>query len=164
VPAVQRAAIFSKLPRDALLIGVLYFVTAAVAILLTRAQGGIALIWLSNALTAAILIRAPRVRWYRCAAALMTAAIAVNVLVAHRPLALAVVFSCLNCAEIALTVWAFRGVLRLDYPDISVNQGAVMAAVFGVAIPGLTALAAGLLLHGYSDMSFGQVDSEILAV
>jgi integral membrane sensor domain MASE1 len=68
VSAVQRGTSLSKLPRDALLIGALYFVTAAVAIVLTRVQGGISLIWLSNALAAAILIRAPRVRWYSTAA------------------------------------------------------------------------------------------------
>jgi diguanylate cyclase (GGDEF)-like protein/PAS domain S-box-containing protein len=145
------------LPRGAPLVGVLYFVTAAVAIVVTRVQGGIALIWLSNALAAAILIRAHRVRWYSTAAILMTAAIAANMLVAHRPLSLAFAFSCLNCAEIALMVWAFRAVFRFDYPDISVNQAAVMTAVFGIAIPGLTALAGGLLLQGYSGMSFGQV-------
>jgi integral membrane sensor domain MASE1 len=111
---VQRGALFSKLPRDALLIGLLYFVTAAVAIVLTRVQGGIALIWLSNALAAAILIRAPRVRWYSTATILMTAAIAANMLVAHRPLSAAIAFSAVSCAEVALMAWTFRSVFRFD--------------------------------------------------
>jgi diguanylate cyclase len=156
VLAVQRRELFSKLPRDALLIGLLYFITAAVAIVLTRVQGGIALMWLSNALSAAILIRAARVRWYSTATTLMTAAIAANMLVAHRSLSAAIAFSVVNCGEIALMVWAFRSVFRFDYPDISVSQAAVMAAVFGFAIPGLAALPGGLLLQRYAGMPLAQ--------
>lgn len=153
---MQRGALFSELPRDALLIGLLYFITAAVAIVLTRVQGGIALMWLSNALSAAILIRAARVRWYSTATTLMTAAIAANMLVAHRPLSAAIAFSAVSCAEVALMVWAFRSVFRFDYPDISVSQAAVMAAVFGFAIPGLAALPGGLLLQRYAGMPLAQ--------
>ena len=36
---------------------------------------------------------------------------------------------------------------RFPYPDITVNQAAIMTAIFGIAIPGVTAIAAGLVLH-----------------
>jgi diguanylate cyclase len=148
--------LFSTHAGQAILMGALYFFLAAVAFLLTRAQGGIALIWLANAVAAAILIRSEQARSFSTAALLAAAALAASLMVAHRPLPLAVLFSCLNCMEIGLTAWVFRRAIQYNYPVISIEQAAVMTAVFGIAIPGLAALAGGLVMNGYLGMSVSE--------
>lgn len=131
----------------AVLVGLGYLLASAVAITLTRAQGGIALIWPANGIVAALLIRATNVRWLKVAVSLLTAAVLANVLIAHRPWSTTFLFFGINCVEIGLNVWMFRSLARFEYPNISINQAALMTAAFGVANSGLTALAGGAVLH-----------------
>ena len=126
-----------------------YFLSAAMAIVLTRIEGGIALIWPANAIAAALLIRARRVHWPMAALLLLVASIAVNLGVAHRPWAIAILFSAFNGAEIGLSACVFRSVAKFRYPDISINESFVMTALMGVVFPGLLSLAGGEVLYGY---------------
>jgi diguanylate cyclase len=48
--------------------------------------------------------------------------------------------------EIAMMVAVFRA-WRFPYPDITVNQAAIMTAIFGIALPGAAAMGAGLVMH-----------------
>jgi diguanylate cyclase (GGDEF)-like protein/PAS domain S-box-containing protein len=61
----------------------------------------------------------------------------------------------LNGTEIALMVLAFRRVVRYDYPDITIDQSAVMTAVMGVGVPGFVALLAGVMLNSHLGLAYG---------
>ncbi len=139
--------------REALLAGAV-FLSALIAILVTRSPEGIALFWPANAIAAAVLIRLRRVRWGMALALLAAAYFVVNATVGHRPVSVALLFTGVNLLEVALTVAAFRFGWVFPYPEISITQAAVVTAVMGIAIPGVTALAgAGILRHAY-DTSF----------
>jgi diguanylate cyclase (GGDEF)-like protein/PAS domain S-box-containing protein len=138
----------------AILVGLVYFLAAALSITLTRAQGGIALIWPANGLVAALLIRSGRFRWYTAAVSVFASVVIANLFIAHRPWDTTFLFSIVNGAEIALNVWLFRSVIRFDYPNISINQAAIMTAVIGIAVPGMAAFGGGAILHSKFGMSF----------
>ena len=130
------------------LVGLALFASAAISIWVTRAApGGIALIWPGNAIAAALLIRLPRVRWSSAAVSVLLAIFFANTLVAHRPWQDAALFAGVNSVEITLAVLAFRFVWPFPYPNITINHAAIMTAVFGIAIPGLGAIAGGAILH-----------------
>ena len=127
--------------------GLAVLVSACVAIELTRIPGGIALVWPSDAIAAALLIRFPHLRCGRAALAVVAAFILANMLFGHRPWTMAVLFGSVNLTEIALMVAAFRFVRVAPYPNITVGHAALMTAVFGIAIPGAMAAVGGFLLH-----------------
>lgn len=133
----------SSIPVVELLIALALFACDSAAIEFTRARGGIALLWPGNAIAAALLIRLPRVRWPSAAGLILAATCLANLFAAHRSPYVSVVFALINGIEIALMVAAFRFVRRYPYPHITVEQSAVMTAVFGVAIPGICAVAGG---------------------
>ena len=81
------------------------------------------------------------------AASVFTALLLANAAVGHRPWPIALPFACINVLEIVLMVAAFRFAWRFPYPDISISQAAIMTAVLGIAIPGITAIAVGIVLH-----------------
>ena len=139
-----------------MLVGLSVLVSACVAIWLTRIPGGIALIWPSSAIAAALLIRFPHLRCGPTAPAVFAAFIIANLLAAHRPWALAALFGLINLTEIALMVAAFRFVKVFPYPNITVGHATLMTAVFGIGIPGLTAAVGGLLLHAVFGVARGQ--------
>ncbi len=141
---IRRA--LSKAPVNEILVGLAVLVSACLSILLTRAPGGIALFWPGSAIAAALLIRLPRIRWISAAMSLVAALMLANAVVAHRPWPLAVLFTGVSLVEIALMVAVFRA-WRFPYPDITVNQAAILTAIFGIAIPGVAAIGAGLVLH-----------------
>lgn len=144
------------MPVTEIAIGTIFFIAALGAILLTRVNDGIALIWPANAIAAALLIRLPRIRWLSAAFLLGAAGIMANVAIAHRPWPLSILFACLNGFEMGLMVWVFRSVARFPYPHISIEQAALMAAVLGIVIPGLTGLAGGLVLSLNYGLSLSQ--------
>jgi diguanylate cyclase len=150
----QSAPAARRYPDIAILVGLGYFVAAVIAITLTRAPGGIALIWPANGIVAALLIRADRVRWSAAIGSVLAAAVIVNAFIAHRPWSTTFMFFGVNGFEIALTVWVFRSLARFDYPNISINQAAIMTGVMGIAIPGITAVAGGAVLHSKFAMPF----------
>lgn len=128
----------------ALALGVL--LVDCVAFWLTRAANGVALFWPGCAIAACALIRWPRVRWLAAALTLFVAVWLANVLAAHRAPALAFAFASLNLAEVALMVGAFRFLWVYPHPDISIGQAAMMTGVLGIAVPGLSALLAAVVM------------------
>lgn len=146
--ASRDSGLKSLFPLTELWVALALLVTDGAAILLTRApraHGGIALLWPGNAVAAALLIRLPRVRWLSVAALILLAIYLANAFTTQRPLHIALLFTLINGSEIALMVFAFRFVRNYPYPDITVEQAAIMTAVFGVTLPGLCALAGGAL-------------------
>ena len=137
----------SKSPFSEIFVGLTLLVSACISIFLTRIPGGIALFWPGSAMAAALLIRLPQVRWSLAVVCVSAALLLANVIAAHRPWPVAALFGCVNLSEIALMVATFRFAWRFPYPDITIVQAAIMVAVLGIVIPGLAALAGGLLLH-----------------
>jgi diguanylate cyclase len=146
----------ASIPFGEILVGLALLASASTSILLTRVPGGIALLWPGTAIAAALLIRLPRVRWSIAAMSIAAALMLANVLVAHRPWPVTLQFACVNMGEIALMVATFRFIWRFPYPDITINQAATMVAVFGIAIPGIAALAGGAVLHQRLSASFSE--------
>jgi diguanylate cyclase (GGDEF)-like protein/PAS domain S-box-containing protein len=140
-------------PVNEILVGLALFASASLSILATRVPGGIALLWPGSAIAAAVLIRLPRVRWSIALVALFAALLIANVVVAHRPWSLATLFAFTNVIEIAMMVAAFRFAWRFPYPDITVGQAAIMTALFGIAIPGLSAILGGIIQHHHFSLS-----------
>jgi hypothetical protein len=148
----------SKAPFNEILVGLAVLVSACISILLTRAPGGIALLWPASAIAAALLIRLPGVRWGSASISVLMALFLANVVAAHRPWPTAGLFACVNVVEIAMMVAVFR-CWRFPYPDISINQAAIMTAIFGIAAPGVAALGAGLILHTDFEIPFMKAPS-----
>jgi diguanylate cyclase len=133
-----------KAPVNEILVGLALLASSYICILFTRVPGGIALFWPGSAIAAALLIRLPQIRWISAAVSVLVALMFVNVVAAHRSWPVAALFTSVNLCEIAMMVAVFRA-WRLPYPDISVNQAAIMTAVFGIAIPGVAAIGGGLI-------------------
>jgi diguanylate cyclase len=141
---IQRA--LSKAPINEILVGLALLVSSCICISFTRVPGGIALFWPGSAIAAALLIRLPRIRWISSTISVIAALLIANVVAAHRSWPIAALFSSVGLAEIAMMVAVFRA-WAFPYPDITVNQSAIMTAIFGIAIPGVAAIGAGLVLH-----------------
>jgi diguanylate cyclase len=135
------------LPVAEMLVGLAVFLAACLSIQLTWVPGGVSLFWPANGLAAALLMRLPKVRWGSAAVSVLLAGLLANVLLAQRSWPIALLFDGVNGAEIALTVAAFRLLLRFPLPDITVAQGVVITAVCGVAIPGVVAIGAAPIMH-----------------
>jgi diguanylate cyclase (GGDEF)-like protein/PAS domain S-box-containing protein len=144
--AIQIQRALSKAPLSEILVGLALLVSCCISILLTRVPGGITLFWSGSAIAAALLIRLPRVRWISAAVSVVVALLVANVVAGHRPWPIAVLFTGVNLTEIAMMVAVFRA-WRFPYPDITIGQAGIMAAIFGVAIPGVAAIGGGLILH-----------------
>jgi diguanylate cyclase (GGDEF)-like protein/PAS domain S-box-containing protein len=144
-PAQIRWAL-NKAPLHEILVGLALLVSACMSILLTRVPGGISLFWPGGAIAAALLIRLPRIRWISATISLVAALMIANVVAAHRSWPIAALLCGVGLSEIAMMVAVFR-TWRFPYPDITVNQSAIMTAIFGIAIPGVAAIGAGLVLH-----------------
>jgi integral membrane sensor domain MASE1 len=146
----QKIAAFlhpGRFPSAELAVGAMFFLSACASMLFTRVAGGISLFWPANAIAAALLIRLPRVSWAAAGLSLAAAALTANVAVAHRSWDVAVLFSTINLAEIAILASIFRTAWRFPYPDISIGQATAMVAVFGIGIPGLDAALAGVVIN-----------------
>jgi diguanylate cyclase (GGDEF)-like protein/PAS domain S-box-containing protein len=146
-----------KIPLAEILVGLALFLSACTSISVTRVHSGIALFWPANAIAAALLIRLPRVRWSIAVVSVLLAAVLANVIAAHRPWPTAALFACVHGSEIALMVLAFRFIWMFPYPRITINHAAFMTALFGITIPGLAALVAGLVLRNQLAASFGDI-------
>jgi diguanylate cyclase len=146
-PSVRSLSFAGPLRECGLAFGV--FVADSIAFSITRSADGIALFWPGCALAACVLIRLPRVRWATAAFGLLLAVYLANLLVAHRPPALAGALAALNLLEVALMVGAFRFLWVYAYPDITIGQAAAMTAVLGIAVPGLCALIAAVTLLAF---------------
>jgi diguanylate cyclase len=134
-------------PFNEMLVGAVLFVAASLSIWLTLVAGSVSLLWPGTAIASAILIRIPRVRWGVASAAVFSAVFLANFLVAHRPWVDSALFAGVNVFEMALMVSLFRVVLVFPYPDITIAQAGVMTALFGIAIPGVSAVLGGAVVH-----------------
>jgi len=141
---IRRA--LSKVPFSEILVGLALLVSSCISIWFTRAPGGIALFWPGSAIAAALLIRLPRIRWISAAVSVVAALLVANVVAAHGSWLIAVLFTGVSLTEIAMMVAVFRA-WQFPYPDITVNQAAIMTAILGIAIPGAAAMGARLVLH-----------------
>jgi diguanylate cyclase len=144
-PARIRKAL-NKVPLNEMLVGLATLVSSCISMLLTLVPGGITLFWPGCAIAAALLIRLPRIRWISAAISVVAALLIANVVAAHRSWPVAALFTGVGVSEIAMMVAVFR-TWRFPYPDITVNQAAIMTAIFGIAIPGVAAIGAGFILH-----------------
>ena len=137
----------SGLPLAEFLLAATVFVAACISILLTRVPGGIALFRPGSAIAGALLIRMPRVRWFAATCGIYLSITLANVIASHRAWPIAASLSAANPVEVALMVAAFRFVWRFPYPNITIEQAALMTALYGIWIPGAGACLGGLLLH-----------------
>jgi diguanylate cyclase (GGDEF)-like protein/PAS domain S-box-containing protein len=124
-----------------------FFVAAYAAISVARASGMSAMVWPGNALAAALLVRMPQVRWVPALAGIAIAGILANMLSAHDQLQLAMAMSVVNVLEVGTTAWVFRSWITFPLPNISFHQGLHMAVIFAFAIPLLTAIPGGWIVH-----------------
>src|SRR5580704_5733362 len=134
--AIQIQRALRKAPINEILVGLALLVSCCISMLLTRVPGGITLFWSGSAIAAALLIRLPQVRWISAAVSVVVALLVANVVAGHRSWPIAALFTGVNLTEIAMMVAVFRA-WRFPYPDITINQAAIMAAIFGVAITGV---------------------------
>ena len=145
-PWLRRALPLTRLPLNELLIALALFTASSLSILATRTPGGISMFWPGAALAGAVLIRLPRVRWLSAAVLLWLALFLANWAASHRVWHAAAALACVNLAEIAMMVAAFRVVSRFPYPDITLGQATLMMVELGIAIPALSAYLGGLVL------------------
>jgi diguanylate cyclase (GGDEF)-like protein/PAS domain S-box-containing protein len=136
-----------RLPLGELAVAGLFFLAAFAAVSVARASGTCALVWPGNALASALLVRMPRVRWIPALLGIAIAGVAANMSSAGDPLQWATAMSCVNMLEIGMTAWVFRYWITFPLPDISFEQGLRMAGIFAFAIPSLTAIPGGWLVH-----------------
>jgi diguanylate cyclase len=150
---VKPHGVHGKAPVNEILVGLAVLVPACLSILLTRAPGGIALFWPGSAIAAALLIRLPRIRWISATVSVLAALLVANVVAAHMSWSITALFTWVNLTEIAMMVAVFRA-WRFPYPDITINQAAIMTAIFGIAIPGVAALGGGFVLQRSFEIPF----------
>ncbi len=134
-------------PAAEFALGAIYLLVALCSIRMTRATGGVALIWPANAIAAAALIRFRRLRMSSCLLIIATAAVASNVLGTNDGPRMEVAFALINTGEVALMAWVYRSLVRLPIPTLSVGDATHMTVIFGLAIPGLAAVFGGYSLH-----------------
>jgi diguanylate cyclase (GGDEF)-like protein/PAS domain S-box-containing protein len=136
-----------RLPLGELTIAVAFFLAAFAAVSVARVAGAASLVWPANALAAALLVRMPQVRWAAALPGITLAGVLANMLSKHDPLQWAVAMSCVNVLEIGTTTWIFRNWLTFPLPNISFHQGLRMVGIFAFAVPSLTAVAGGWIVH-----------------
>jgi diguanylate cyclase (GGDEF)-like protein/PAS domain S-box-containing protein len=144
-----------RFPLGELAVAAAFFLAAFAAISLARATGTSALVWPGNAVAAALLVRMPQVRWPPVLPGIVIAGVLANMLSAHDPPQWSVAMNCVNALQIGMTVWVFRNWLTFPLPNISFQQGLRMAGMFAIAIPFLTAIPGGWLVHAEFGAPFG---------
>src|ERR1700727_2046068 len=101
-----------------ILVIALYFLVALASIALTRNASGSSLLWPANAVTAALLVRSPSVRWGRIFVGLLFGGTLANVLGAHDAPIGSIAMAGVDLIEVGLTTWLFRSYARLSFPNI----------------------------------------------
>ena len=144
-----------RLPLGELAVAAAFFLAAFAAVSLARATGTSALVWPGNAVAAALLVRMPQVRWPPALLGIVIAGVLANMLSAHDPPQWSLALNCVNALQIGMTVWVFRNWLTFPLPNISFQQGLRMAGIFAFAIPFITAIPGGWLVHAEFGAPFG---------
>ncbi len=133
----------------------LYFLVALASIALTRNVGGPSLLWPANAITAALLVRSPSVRWGRIFVGILCGGTLANVLGAHDVPLNSLTMAAVHVFEVGLTTYLFRGYARLSFPNITVMSGVRMLALLGIGIPAIAALLGGVAVRLTFGVPFG---------
>ena len=136
-----------RLPLGELAVAAAFFVAAFAAVSVARASGMAAFVWPANSLAAALLVRMPQVRWVPALLGITIAGVLANALSKHDPLYWSLAMSCVNVLEIGTTAWIFRNWLTFPLPNISFHEGLKMLGIFAFAVPSVTALAGGWIVH-----------------
>jgi integral membrane sensor domain MASE1 len=144
-----------RFPLGELAVAAAFFLAAFAAVSLARATGYAAFVWPANALAAALLVRMPQVRWLPALLGIVIAGVLANLLTANEPLQWSAAMSCVNALEIGATAWIFRNWLTFPLPNISFHQGLRMAGIFAFAIPFLTAVPGGWIVHAEFGTALG---------
>jgi diguanylate cyclase len=118
----------------------LYFLVALTSIALTRNSVGSSLLWPANAITAALLVRLPAIRWGRVFLGVLCAGTLVNVLGAHDAPLGSLAMAAVDLLEVGLTAYLLRFYARLPFPNITVVSGVRLLAFIGIGIPAVAAL------------------------
>jgi diguanylate cyclase (GGDEF)-like protein/PAS domain S-box-containing protein len=129
------------------LLGLVFLLSAWVATHATRTPEGLALLWPSNAIAGAVLIRMARVRWALALPILLLASFAANMLGGGDHAGVASALALVNVLEVGAAALIFRRLLRYPFPDISIMQASSMTLVMGVLVTGFGALLTSTLLH-----------------
>jgi diguanylate cyclase (GGDEF)-like protein/PAS domain S-box-containing protein len=135
------------LPLGEFIVAGAFFVAAFAATEISRVTQTTDLVWPGNALAAALLVRLPEVRWLPALLGIIVAGVLGNLLSANEPVHYTAAMSAVNALEIGATAWIFRNWLTFPLPNISFHQGLRMALVFAFAVPFLTAIPGGWLVH-----------------
>lgn len=129
-------------PLDAALLGVLYFAAAGAAARLTRLEGGVACLWIANALLISVLIMMRPRRWRLPVAACGVASLFATGVFGFGP-AGAVPFVLINMGEVLISAALLQRFGRRDAFESVAHLGVFVLTV-GIAGPAVTALPAGL--------------------
>jgi len=130
----------------------LYFLVALASIALTRNSSGSSLLWPANAITAALLVRSPSIRWGRIFVGLLCGGMLANVLGAHDAPIGSLIMAAVDLLEVGLTTYLFRSYARLPFPNITVASGVRMLAFLGIGIPAIASLPGGAAVS----LTFGE--------
>jgi diguanylate cyclase (GGDEF)-like protein/PAS domain S-box-containing protein len=117
-----------------------YFLVALTSIVLTRNSAGSSLLWPANAITGALLVRLPVIRWTRIFPGVLCAGILANVMGAHDSPLGSLGMAVVDLLEVGLTASLFRFYAQLSFPNITVVSGVQMLAFVGIGIPAVAAL------------------------
>ncbi|EJL30941.1 PAS domain S-box/diguanylate cyclase (GGDEF) domain-containing protein [Novosphingobium sp. AP12] len=139
--------------RDAVTTAIAYFACASASLLLTRFDGGVAIVWLAGAVLFAKLCAAPRRQWtgitLACGA---TGVLASQLFGIHGWVAVPLPFICV--AEAYAAAW----LVKRTYPRFgrfqSVPEVASFLVIGGVAVPVVTALLAAWSIHHGRDIPY----------
>jgi diguanylate cyclase len=133
----------------------IYFVCVQIAAATVAFAGGVTLFWPANAIVAALLIRQRQVSLLVTLVALLLA----GPIALHAALdttwQMGLGFTAVNLVEIAASVYAFRVLLPLPFPKITIWQATSMTLIMGVVITGVSATLGGLMLNAAYNLPLG---------